>query len=121
MSLELLEELGWTLRRGGRRWDSYLRPLRELWSATRHGGRAEWSTEHATQLARALGLTAHPIPFGTHCPRCPPPQTDNTYPSTRTALSLPDRYVAECTRCGAQWVRLTEKHYLEPRRRNRAA
>ena len=115
MSLELLEELGWMLRRGGPRWSRYLKPLRELWSAKKHGGKAEWSLEHAERIARALGLTSRPIPFGTHCTKCPPPQSDNAYPSTRTVLSLPDRYVAECTRCGAQWVRLTERHHLEPR------
>lgn len=118
MTLEQLEELGATLARGGLAWAKYLDRARELWCSVKRGGKADWSLEHAERLARALGLTKHPIAFGTHCPRCPPPQSDNAYPSTRTLLSLPDRYVAECTRCGSQWARLTQRHHLEPRSRH---
>lgn len=106
----LLHELGWLLRRGGPRWHKYVESAREL----RDTGGGKWSQQHAEYFARALGLTSHPIPFGTHCPKCPPPDSSNSYPSTRTMLSLPDRYVAKCTRCGEEWVRLTERHHLEP-------
>ncbi len=114
MTLTDVEQLGLMFRRGGPRWRRYVEPTRELWRATKHGGKASWSLQHAEQLARALGLTKHPIPFGSHCPKCPPPASDNNHPSSTTLLSLPDRYVARCTRCGEQWVRLTERHHLEP-------
>lgn len=104
-----LNELGWLLRRGGPRWHKYVLLAREL----RDGKPTKWSHGVADELARALGLTKHPIPFGSHCPTCPPP-SEKSYASTRTVMSLPDRYVAECTRCQAQWVRLTERHHLEP-------
>ena len=113
MTLSELNDLGWLLRRGGPRWHKYVLCARELREATKHGGKSAWSPDLADRFARALGLTKHPIPLGSHCPTCPPP-SEKSFASTRTVLSLPDRYVAECTRCGAEWVRLTEKRRLEP-------
>lgn len=113
MTASELNELGWMLRRGGPRWHKYLLCARELREATKNGGPSAWSLELALLFARALGLTKHPIPFGERCPTCPAP-TGTIHSSMRTVLSLPDRFVAMCTRCGSSWVRVTEKHPLEP-------
>jgi hypothetical protein len=100
-SLALLEQLGRELRRLG--WHRHLERARELYAATRDGGRAEWSLEHATRLASVLGLGDSPLVTASSCPRCPPPAPGD-WNGSRTSLHLPDRWVLACSKCGAEWV-----------------
>lgn len=108
MTLEQLEQLGREFRRLG--WKRHLEPLEQLYRATRDGGRADWSLEHAARLASYLGLGPKSLevraPGG--CASCVVPDTE-PWKGTRTVVHLPDRWVSCCTRCGAQWVTMERK------------
>ncbi len=108
MTLAEIERLGKELAKLG--WGRHLKPLRELYAATRDGCRAAWSLEHAAQLASYLGLGPNPLEIReeTGCPACVVPNVE-PWKGTRTVVHLPDRWVSCCTRCGAQWVTLERR------------
>ncbi len=101
VNLNDLEQLGLELRRLG--WKKHLVHARELYAAMREGRIASWSVEHAERLLAVLGLGAHPLPCASSCPRCPRPAPGH-WNGVRTMLHLPDRWVSQCSRCGAEWV-----------------
>lgn len=106
MTLVEIAELGRWLAAAGPDWEYLRLKTEELYRATRDGGRkADWTHEHAAEVARYVGLGPSPLEVreGNACPSCVVPH-EEPWKGTRTVVHLPDRYIAECTRCGARWV-----------------
>lgn len=101
MTLEQLEALAFAIRKKGPRWAALLPHLRETWARMKRG---EEPGENVLRIAGALQRGSMEI--GTKCPKCPPP-AEGTWAGSRTVLSLPDRWVSACAKCGTEWVTIT--------------
>lgn len=112
--LEVLEQLGFELRRRGSDWERYLPPLRVLYRHVRDGTqphREDWSVDHALGIARKLGIGPSPLPVRpqySKCPHCPEVEGQpwHTGRLTHSLGHLPDRSGHQCIRCGFAWVEL---------------
>lgn len=114
MTLADLAELGRHLVKLG--WKTHAEELRALYAVTRDSrGSADWSLEHAAKIAAAIRLGPKPLRVERECPKCPPPAPGH-WNGKRTTLHLPDRYVSQCSRCGAEWVTLVDTTRSRSRR-----